>query len=134
MKIAHVLTFSILAGTAILACAHEQNGSGSTTTTGARTSAPISQSVIDAIAGARCDREAQCNNIGANKKYANRQGCVTELRGQQMNELTEASCPSGVDQPQYEKCLADIRGERCENPLDTLSRLNACRTGALCPR
>ena len=130
------LTISVLGAFALVACAHEQDNRSpatTTTTTGARSNAPISQSVIDAIASARCDREVTCNNVGTDKKWSNRQACISEVRGKQLNELTEASCPKGVDQTQYDKCLADIKGERCENALDTLSRLAACRTSALCP-
>jgi len=123
---------SIILASAAVACSHESSSPGSTTITGSRESAPVSKSVVDSIADARCDREAQCNNVGADRTYASRTACVTKLRGDGMNDLSEANCPNGVDSKQLDKCLADISGERCDSPLDTLSRVAACRTGALC--
>jgi hypothetical protein len=115
------------------ACGHEYSEADTTTTTAATQNAPASQRAIDAITAARCQREARCDNIGANRHYVNRTGCMTQLRGEEMNQLTTSACPNGIDNAQLDRCLADIRGEHCENALDTIERISTCSTGALCP-
>ncbi len=117
---------------AAFGCAHT-NGSSSTTTTAAPQDRPVSEKAVESLASARCDREATCDNVGVGKSYASREACMSNVRGKGQNDLTAASCPKGIDQAQLDKCLAEIKGERCGNPLDSLSRLNACRTGAICP-
>jgi hypothetical protein len=131
MRGAHTITVLVLAATAASACGHEYSETSTTTTTAAR-SRPANGDAIDAIANARCERESRCDNVGPGKRYVSREGCLTQLRGEGMNDLTPVECPHGVDSPQLDKCLADVRGERCENVLDTIARLSNCSTGSLC--
>lgn len=121
-------------GIAVAACGHSYSQAGApTTTTGSpAASAPASDKAVERISSARCDREMRCGNVGAGKSYVNQDGCLTEVKGKTMNDLTNSACPRGIDTMQLDKCLADIKGERCENVLDALSRLSNCRTGALC--
>jgi hypothetical protein len=119
---------------AVAACGHEYSESSTTTTTAAAQTALPYQQAIDRIAGARCQRELRCDNVGANKHYVSFDGCTTQLRGEGMNELTTTECPRGLDTFQVNKCVADIQAERCENLLDTISRVSSCRTGSLCAR
>ncbi len=58
---------------------------------------------------------------------------MEKLHADNENDLTNANCPNGISRPALDKCLADIRGERCDHPLDTLSRLNSCAKATLCP-
>ena len=109
-----------------------QANSATTTTTGADTGA--NESAVNSLVMARCDREELCNNVGKGKKYATRRVCVEELRDKARQDLRAADCPRGVDNPQLDKCRAEIRAERCGNPIDTITRLAACRTSALCPK
>jgi hypothetical protein len=95
--------------------------------------APVSPRAADEIAAARCDREQSCNNVGADRKYSTHDVCVAQLRAENQNDLTNASCPNGISSRAVEKCLADIRGEQCDHPLDTLERLRACARSSLCP-
>ena len=90
------------------------------------------ESAIESLAMARCDREELCNNVGTGKTYANREACLDELRNKGRDELRTSECPRGIDPTQLDKCLAEIRGERCGNPLDKVGRLNACRSDGLC--
>ena len=129
----HSIAF-LLSIAAVAACGHSYSETGATTTTAARPSAPANQESIEAITSARCEREARCDNVGANRHYVSSEGCMTQLRGEAMNQLTTSTCPNGIDKAQLSKCLADIRGERCENLLDTLDRQATCTTSSLCPR
>jgi len=115
-----------------IACGEQYAEQSTTTTTAA--AAPVHGGEIETIASARCAREARCDNVGAGKRYVSREGCLTELRGGEMNELTTTSCPRGVDQRALDKCLGDINGERCENAFDSFNRLNSCAKDSLCPR
>jgi hypothetical protein len=42
------------------------------------------------------------------------------------------NCPMGIDRGHFDDCLTAIRAEECDHPLDTLSRLEKCRTSAMC--
>jgi hypothetical protein len=87
---------------------------------------------INEIVTARCDREQRCNNIGPDKTYATREACTSKLQGNTESDLNMKDCEHGVDRPKLHECLAKIHGEDCGNPIDALSRVTACRTGALC--
>jgi len=128
------LTIPFALAIAVVACGHSYSETGATSTTAAQPSGPVNQRAIDAITGARCEREVRCDNVGANRHYVSREGCMTQLRGEAMNSLTTSACPNGIDRAQLDRCLADVRGERCENVLDSLDRITNCSTNALCSR
>jgi hypothetical protein len=88
--------------------------------------------IVNQLATARCDREQTCNNVGASAKYASRDVCMDQMRGSLANDLNAYDCPRGIDSAQIDRCMAAIRNEECSHPLDTLSRIEHCRTGALC--
>jgi hypothetical protein len=121
-----------------VACNHNDAVDQPTTTGGAYNSpsspaAPVSERAADEIASARCDREVTCNNVGVSRKYSTREVCVAQLRAENQNDMTNASCPNGISRPALDKCLADVRAEQCNHPLDTLERLHACMRSTLCP-
>ena len=87
---------------------------------------------IKAIAMARCDREATCENIGADKKFSTRDACMTDLLEDLNDELKMSECPGGIVQKELDECLAEIKNENCKNPIDKLERLAACRTSDMC--
>jgi hypothetical protein len=120
----------------LAACNHEPDHTTETprTTGGSQELAsPVDSHFSDDVARARCDREQTCNNVGVGKTYATRDVCVEKFRADTSNDFTKSSCPNGLSRPALEKCMADIRGERCDNPLDTISRLSACSKSSLCP-
>jgi hypothetical protein len=84
------------------------------------------------IAVARCDHEQTCDNVGSGRAYTSRNACVDVLREKTRDELRTTECPAGIDETQLEKCLGEIREEKCRNPLDTVTRLSACRQTGLC--
>jgi hypothetical protein len=96
---------------------------------GARTTTALA---VSSIATARCDRELRCKNIGTNQKYLSTDECVTKLQNDKRESLNRDECPGGVSDKELASCLKSIRDEDCGNPLDSISRLSACRSGALC--
>ena len=87
---------------------------------------------VSSIATARCDRELKCKNIGTNKTYLSTNECVTKMQNDKRTGLNADECPGGVSDKDLSSCLKAIRDEDCGNPLDAISRLTACRAGALC--
>jgi hypothetical protein len=103
------------------------------TSSGVLAAEPVSVHDVEVITKERCDREERCTNIGVDRKYATRDVCIQDIRSDNMNTLTNAACPYGIDSKQLQACLANIREERCNNPFDKLSRYSACKQSALCP-
>lgn len=87
---------------------------------------------IRSIATARCDREQTCNNVGADKKWATRDACLADLSEDLVDELNLSECPGGVVQKELDECLAEIKNESCNNPIDKIERFAACRESDLC--
>jgi len=91
-------------------------------------------SAVTSLAAERCDREARCNNIGAKEKYKTRADCIAEMQRDKRDDLNSDVCRGGIRQKELNDCLQAIHEESCGNPLDALTRLNACRTGNLCAK
>jgi hypothetical protein len=112
------------------ACNHER--SGQTTTTGA-VILPSEDAVFQ-LTARRCEREFDCNNVGAGKRYEDNAACEREVSHDLQSELRPANCTYGVRGDRLNECLQELRNEKCGNPLDTVSRLATCRTGRICLR
>jgi hypothetical protein len=117
-----------------MACDNRTGDAPSTTrlTSAEAGATPASIASIDAIALARCDREQRCDNIGDGRKFLNRDACLNDIRAKGDNDLTVSTCPGGVDTARLDACLAAVRTERCDDPLDFVARLSECRTDSLC--
>jgi hypothetical protein len=100
--------------------------------TGVTSAQTADSAVVSKLSAARCDREQSCKNVGPNQKYVSRDVCLDQMRGSLANDLNAYECPRGIDESQLERCMAAIRSEECSHPLDTISRMEKCRTGALC--
>ncbi|HMI87309.1 MAG TPA: DUF6184 family natural product biosynthesis lipoprotein [Polyangiaceae bacterium] len=87
---------------------------------------------VSSISTARCDRELKCKNIGTNKTYLNTDECVTKMQNDKRTGLNANECPNGVSDKDLASCLKSIREEDCGNPLDSIARLTACRSGGMC--
>jgi hypothetical protein len=90
------------------------------------------KAVVDRLAGARCDQEEGCKNVGPDRKYASRSVCLDDIRGSIGNALTAYNCPKGLDHAAVDRCMVGIKSEECSRPFDTLSRFDKCRTDAIC--
>lgn len=94
---------------------------------------PVEMSMaLDQIVGARCDREMKCGNIGGDKKFADRNACMTEVKKEFSDDINADECPAGVDSKELSECLTEARNEDCANPFDTIGRVAACRTSDIC--
>ncbi len=103
---------------------------GTATVTGANV--VNNQSAIDRIVAARCAREATCKNVGADKHYKSSAECTQKIKADMKDDLNVKECPRGIDEKELNECLDSIHKEDCNNPVDVLSRLAACRTSDLC--
>jgi hypothetical protein len=89
-------------------------------------------SAAESIAQSRCEREQRCENIGAEKKFSSMDDCLARVRTDWKDDLNARECPGGVNRPQLDECLNEIRSEECSSPVDTLERVAACTAGQIC--
>jgi hypothetical protein len=131
MKIPLTLVVVSLAGALVLACEHPQDRYVATPGEPVVVNRPIGDTnaqppsssadapIVDRLSTARCDREQFCDNVGGGKKYAARQVCMDQLRGSIGNDLNAYQCPRGL-----EECGA--------HPVEAITRMDRCRSGAMC--
>ena len=110
----------------------DRDRSGTTTVTGANVGTVNNEGAIDRIVAARCAREAACNNVGADKHFATRDACSVKVKSDMRDDLNAKDCPRGIDAKELNECLVEIKNEDCNNPIDMIGRLAACRTSDLC--
>jgi hypothetical protein len=87
---------------------------------------------VNSIAKARCEREARCNNIGADKSYASKGACEEKIRADWAGDLNKYQCPGGTVKAELDECLAGIVSEDCGNPFDTIARVAQCDASDIC--
>jgi hypothetical protein len=109
---------------------HDPRSVGGGPTEPARTTTP--ESAVGRIAQARCDREVRCHNVGRKEKYETRSECAEKMQNDRRGDINVNECRAGVSEKELDNCLEAIRTEDCGNPIDAISRLNACRSGNLC--
>jgi hypothetical protein len=115
---------------AVAACGHgSDKGASSAELTGL--DIVNNDNAVIRISNARCDREYNCNNVGAGQKYQDQNACLREIHQNVQGSLRVDQCP-GVDQSKLARCLADVQNERCGNPLDSIERISSCRRSELC--
>lgn len=85
------------------------------------------------ISNAACDREYNCNNVGAGQKYQDQNACLREIHQGVQGSLRADQCP-GIDQAKLARCLADVQNERCGLALEPITRIASCRQSELCVR
>ena len=105
---------------------------GSTTVTGADLGALANDLAVARITAARCARETACNNVGADKHFIDHDVCAREVQKKLGTDLDPKQCPRGIDAVAVDRCMDAIRTESCNNPVDTISRLAACRISGMC--
>jgi hypothetical protein len=112
-----------------LACAHDEGRSTFTETTSA---ALGNEQAIETLSATRCDREAECNNIG-NGPFADKEQCRYSGHIGLDRVLGHDSCPNGVDKAQLDACVAVLHLMVCHNPLGPLNSFPECEIHKLCP-
>lgn len=105
---------------------------GTTTVTGANVGGLSNDLAVERVVAARCARETACNNIGSDKHFTDYDVCARQLRTKIGEDLKSSECTQGIDATELDECLDSIRTESCNNPIDTISRLAACRTSGIC--
>ena len=96
------------------------------------TPAAAPRSATESIARSRCQRELRCNNVGKDHKYSSDQDCLTRIRNEWKDDLSARECKSGINQTELNECLAKIRDEDCNSPLDSLARVAECTQAQIC--
>lgn len=96
--------------------------------------APASRTrtAAEQIAQARCEREQQCGNIGADKTFSSSQDCLARIQNDWKDDLNGRQCPGGINQHELDECLSEVRAEDCGNPFDTLARISECTKAQIC--
>jgi hypothetical protein len=130
MTTERALAVGLGAALALVACGASNEEVGATSTTAAR--APVSTDSADEIATARCEREVRCGDVGPGLRYETREQCFNTLRVVETSDLAPARCPQGVTREGVDRCLADVRGQRCDNIMENLDWANDCTRSALC--
>ena len=148
MNACKVLPVALVGMIAVVGCDHDKSvtvdhGTSSTTVTAGNdgvskttvTGANVglnNASAISKIVGSRCAREQACNNVGVDKHYTNGLACTQKVSADMKDDLNAKDCPYGIDAKELNECLDAIQKEQCNNPIDSLSRIAACRTSDLC--
>lgn len=108
----------------------DQDKAGTTTLTSAAWLP--NESAMDRIALARCARESTCADV--TRRVVDPASCVNDMKARMWSSLRADVCPAGIRGGELEECIQAIQHESCGSPLETLSRLTACRTSELCGR
>lgn len=125
-------------GIALFACKKDKTGettsTGVTETTGAGVGAQPMRfmSATANIAGARCERQVTCNQVGAQKRFETRDVCAREENKRTQSELRASDCPNGVDQKKLQTCLDTIARQDCDELATSLEAVDECNTSAIC--
>jgi hypothetical protein len=90
------------------------------------------RAIVERLSEARCSREEWCRNVGDGEAFASRKVCLETMRGGFGNDINEFRCPQGVDGVRLERCALAIQREQCDEPLDTITRMERCRSASLC--
>lgn len=125
-----VVVLGLLAG-----CDRDRERAGTSTTTtvtGANVASLNTDTAVGRLVDARCAREMSCNSVGPDKKYASRDVCTQKMKGDMQMDLNASECPNGIGQEDLDRCVTAIRNESCNNPIEKIERLSACRTSELC--
>ncbi len=129
-------TISALMTSSVLACAGASDGAPLADVP----SSPLAstwhpnadRAVVDRLVTARCDQEQSCNNIGRGAKFASREACDDQVRGNIGDDLNGFNCERGLDVSAVDRCMMVIKGEACSQPTSTRSRFDKCRTSSIC--
>lgn len=98
----------------------------------AMTPASRTRSAAEQISQARCEREQQCGNIGADQTFSSTQDCLVRIQNDWKDDLNSRQCPGGINQHELDECLSEVRTEDCGNPFDTLARISECTKAQIC--
>src|SRR5688572_19358718 len=116
-----LLTFPV----ATTACEKRRDEPSTTRTTGATTTTSV-VTASTRIAGARCDRETACNQIGTAKRYETREICTRDQTNRAQGELGASNCPNGIDDTKLQRCFDVIAKQDCATTATSLTAISEC--------
>lgn len=99
---------------------------------GAPRSQDSDDAIVERLSEARCTREAWCQTVGVGTSYASVDACLATMRARLGDAINPRTCPRGVDGVELERCALAIQREECGHPADTASRIDRCRSSAIC--
>ena len=127
----NALIFSATAAAlVVVACNHDTYPPATANTTGAY--AVNNDDAVRRLTDAHCDHAKVCNKLGENKSFPDEGACKREVHHDMQADLRVGECPGGIRERRLAQCLQEIQNEKCGNPLDKISRIATCRSGALC--
>jgi hypothetical protein len=133
MKTLRIAVAVSLACTGLLALGCEHTEDRNVATSEPAPTSTRDTAVVDRLSNARCDREAACDNVGDGKKYASRRVCLDKMHGGIANDINSYQCPRGVDATAVSQCLTAMGNEECgAHPMEAITRMDKCRSGAMC--
>lgn len=89
-------------------------------------------SAVMRVTTARCDREAECSNVGTGREFGDRDECVNEIGHHVVAVLPSEACAAGVDADVLAACVRDVQAEPCGNGVAAVERLASCSRDRLC--
>jgi hypothetical protein len=132
IRLSVVVWVGAMALGSVSACSHENHANTPVAAVNDATHTGSVHSALSRIVSARCDREERCNNVGTGKDYDTRTACTSKIEGKTESDLNTKDCDKGIDQTKLDACISKIHEEECGNPIDSISRIAACRTGEVC--
>jgi hypothetical protein len=100
---------------------------------GCGSGSPLTQpEARDRAAGAVCDLEGRCGDIGdPPATYATRDACLTTWKGNVQSLWPPAECTKIIE-AEFNTCVASIMNQTCGNGVDLLATLSKCGKASVC--
>jgi hypothetical protein len=84
------------------------------------------------LTNARCERESSCGNVGARRRFGDRDRCARDLFPEARLALREEECPLGVDRDKLSLCASEVQMRACDVPRATIREPASCSRVELC--
>ena len=136
MQLRGVGLLALSTAAVVVACKSDgERAVGQTTVTSGNVDIVANDVAVDRLTRARCARETRCARLGVERSFTTPEACDRNVRSGLAIELDAAtSCPLGLDRAKLDTCLRAIEREACDNAVETVARLVACRASELCLR
>jgi hypothetical protein len=89
-------------------------------------------SAVMKVTTARCDREAECSNVGTGREFGDRDECVNSIGQHVVTTIPADQCPGGVLADALATCARDVQAEPCGDGVAAVDRLTSCSRERLC--
>jgi hypothetical protein len=89
-------------------------------------------SAVMRVTTARCDREVECNRVGTNRAFGDRDACANEIGHDVVATLSSEQCPSGVDAARLAACVSELQSAPCGDKPTSAEGPASCALERLC--